>query len=100
MANAQGAMIGSLINQATGTISGGSGGAGVSGDGTNSKSALAERAAKTTTNEEPNQSSSWPLSSSLFDSRVHKSYGQKIADGRYIPPGMTAPLAIKDFGLH
>ena len=39
------------------------------------------------------------LTNSLFDSRVHKSYGQKIVDGRYIPPGMTAPLAIKDLRL-
>src|SRR5271168_3100107 len=39
------------------------------------------------------------LTNSLFDSRVHKSYGQKIVDGRYIPPGLTAPLAIKDLRL-
>jgi 3-hydroxyisobutyrate dehydrogenase-like beta-hydroxyacid dehydrogenase len=39
------------------------------------------------------------LTNSLFDSRVHKSYGQKIVDGRYTPPGMTAPLAIKDLRL-
>jgi 3-hydroxyisobutyrate dehydrogenase-like beta-hydroxyacid dehydrogenase len=39
------------------------------------------------------------LTNSLFDSRVHKSYGQKIVDGRYTPPGLTAPLAIKDLRL-
>jgi 3-hydroxyisobutyrate dehydrogenase-like beta-hydroxyacid dehydrogenase len=36
---------------------------------------------------------------SLFDSRVHKSYGEKIVDGSYSPPGMTAPLAVKDLRL-
>jgi 3-hydroxyisobutyrate dehydrogenase-like beta-hydroxyacid dehydrogenase len=36
------------------------------------------------------------LTNSPFDSRVHKSCGQKIVDGRYVPPGLTAPLAIKD----
>jgi 3-hydroxyisobutyrate dehydrogenase-like beta-hydroxyacid dehydrogenase len=39
------------------------------------------------------------LTNSLFDSRVHKSYGGKIVEGRYSPPGMTAPLAIKDLRL-
>jgi 3-hydroxyisobutyrate dehydrogenase-like beta-hydroxyacid dehydrogenase len=39
------------------------------------------------------------LTNSLFDSRVHKNYGEKIVDGRYTPPGMTAPLAIKDLRL-
>ena len=39
------------------------------------------------------------LTNSLFDSRVHKSYGEKIVDGRYSPPGMTAPLAVKDLRL-
>ena len=39
------------------------------------------------------------LTNSLFDSRVHKSYGEKIVDGRYFPPGLTAPLAIKDLRL-
>ena len=39
------------------------------------------------------------LTNSLFDSRVHKSYGEKIVDGRYTPPGMTVPLAIKDLRL-
>jgi 3-hydroxyisobutyrate dehydrogenase-like beta-hydroxyacid dehydrogenase len=39
------------------------------------------------------------LTNSLFDSRVHKSYGEKIVDGRYSPPGMAAPLAIKDLRL-
>jgi 3-hydroxyisobutyrate dehydrogenase-like beta-hydroxyacid dehydrogenase len=36
---------------------------------------------------------------SLFDGRVHKTYGGKIVDGRYDPPGMTAPLAVKDLRL-
>jgi 3-hydroxyisobutyrate dehydrogenase-like beta-hydroxyacid dehydrogenase len=39
------------------------------------------------------------LTNSLFDSRVHKSYGEKIVDGRFTPPGMTVPLAIKDLRL-
>jgi 3-hydroxyisobutyrate dehydrogenase-like beta-hydroxyacid dehydrogenase len=39
------------------------------------------------------------LTNSLFDSRVHKSYGGKIVAGKYSPPGMTAPLAIKDLRL-
>jgi 3-hydroxyisobutyrate dehydrogenase-like beta-hydroxyacid dehydrogenase len=39
------------------------------------------------------------LTNSLFDSRVHKSYGEKIVDGRYSPPGMAVPLAIKDLRL-
>jgi 3-hydroxyisobutyrate dehydrogenase-like beta-hydroxyacid dehydrogenase len=36
---------------------------------------------------------------SLFDGRVHKTYGGKIVDQRYDPPGMTAPLAVKDLRL-
>jgi 3-hydroxyisobutyrate dehydrogenase-like beta-hydroxyacid dehydrogenase len=36
---------------------------------------------------------------SLFDGRVHKVYGGKIVEGQYSPPGMTAPLALKDLGL-
>jgi 3-hydroxyisobutyrate dehydrogenase-like beta-hydroxyacid dehydrogenase len=36
---------------------------------------------------------------SLFDGRVHKTYGGKIVDGRYDPPGMTVPLAVKDMRL-
>jgi 3-hydroxyisobutyrate dehydrogenase-like beta-hydroxyacid dehydrogenase len=39
------------------------------------------------------------LTNSLFDSRVHKTYGEKIVDGRYSPPGMAAPLAVKDLRL-
>ena len=39
------------------------------------------------------------LTNSLFDSRVHKIYGGKIVDERYSPPGMAAPLAIKDLRL-
>jgi 3-hydroxyisobutyrate dehydrogenase-like beta-hydroxyacid dehydrogenase len=39
------------------------------------------------------------LTGSLFDGRVHKTYGQKIVDRRYSPPGMTVPLAVKDLRL-
>jgi 3-hydroxyisobutyrate dehydrogenase-like beta-hydroxyacid dehydrogenase len=39
------------------------------------------------------------FSGSLFDGKVHKAYGGKIVDGRYDPPGMTAPLAVKDLRL-
>ena len=39
------------------------------------------------------------LTNSLFESRVHKIYGGKIVDERYSPPGMAAPLAIKDLRL-
>jgi hypothetical protein len=33
------------------------------------------------------------------DSRVQKTYGEKIVDAHYSPPGMTAPLAVKDLRL-
>jgi 3-hydroxyisobutyrate dehydrogenase-like beta-hydroxyacid dehydrogenase len=39
------------------------------------------------------------LTNSLFDSQVHKAYGGKIVEGRYSPPGMAVPLAIKDLRL-
>ena len=39
------------------------------------------------------------LTNSLFDSGVHKTYGAKIVDGHYSPPGLTAPLAVKDLRL-
>jgi 3-hydroxyisobutyrate dehydrogenase-like beta-hydroxyacid dehydrogenase len=39
------------------------------------------------------------LTNSLFDSQVHKTYGGKIVDERYSPPGMAVPLAIKDLRL-
>jgi 3-hydroxyisobutyrate dehydrogenase-like beta-hydroxyacid dehydrogenase len=39
------------------------------------------------------------LTGSLFDGKVHKTYGGKIADNRYSPPGMTVPLAVKDLHL-
>jgi 3-hydroxyisobutyrate dehydrogenase-like beta-hydroxyacid dehydrogenase len=39
------------------------------------------------------------LTNSLFDSQVHKIYGGKIVEGRYSPPGMAVPLAIKDLRL-
>jgi 3-hydroxyisobutyrate dehydrogenase-like beta-hydroxyacid dehydrogenase len=39
------------------------------------------------------------LTNSMFDSRVHKTYGGKIVEGRYSPAGMAVPLAIKDLRL-
>ncbi len=42
------------------------------------------------------------LTNSLFNSKVHKShksYGAKIVDARYSPPGLAVPLAIKDLRL-
>jgi len=39
------------------------------------------------------------LTNSLFDGKVHKAYGGKIVEGRYDPPGMAAPLAVKDLRL-
>jgi 3-hydroxyisobutyrate dehydrogenase-like beta-hydroxyacid dehydrogenase len=36
------------------------------------------------------------LTNSLFDSRVHKTYGGKIVEERYSPPGLAAQLASKD----
>jgi 3-hydroxyisobutyrate dehydrogenase-like beta-hydroxyacid dehydrogenase len=39
------------------------------------------------------------LTGSLFDGKVHKTYGGKIVDNRYSPPGMTVPLAVKDLHL-
>lgn len=39
------------------------------------------------------------LTNSLFDGKVHRTYGGKIIDERYSPAGMTAPLAIKDLRL-
>jgi 3-hydroxyisobutyrate dehydrogenase-like beta-hydroxyacid dehydrogenase len=36
------------------------------------------------------------LTGSLFDGRVHKTYGGKIVTQHYSPPGMTVPLAVKD----
>ena len=39
------------------------------------------------------------LTNSLFDSRVHKTYGGKIVEERYSPPGMAVPLAMKDLRL-
>lgn len=39
------------------------------------------------------------FTNSLFDSRVHRTYGGKIVDERYSPPGMTVPLAVKDLRL-
>jgi 3-hydroxyisobutyrate dehydrogenase-like beta-hydroxyacid dehydrogenase len=38
------------------------------------------------------------LTNSLFDSRVHKTYGGKIVEGRFTP-GMAVPLAMKDLRL-
>jgi 3-hydroxyisobutyrate dehydrogenase-like beta-hydroxyacid dehydrogenase len=39
------------------------------------------------------------LTGSLFALKVHKTYGVKIVDERYSPPGMTVPLAVKDVRL-
>jgi 3-hydroxyisobutyrate dehydrogenase-like beta-hydroxyacid dehydrogenase len=39
------------------------------------------------------------LTNSLFDSKVHRTYGGKIVDERYLPAGMVVPLAIKDLRL-
>jgi 3-hydroxyisobutyrate dehydrogenase-like beta-hydroxyacid dehydrogenase len=39
------------------------------------------------------------LTNSLFDAKVHKTYGGKIVEGRYDPPGMATPLAVKDLRL-
>ena len=39
------------------------------------------------------------LTDSLFNSRVHKTYGGKIVEERYSPPGLAAQLAIKDLRL-
>jgi 3-hydroxyisobutyrate dehydrogenase-like beta-hydroxyacid dehydrogenase len=39
------------------------------------------------------------LTNSLFDSRVHRTYGGKIVDERYTPPGFAVTLATKDLRL-
>ena len=39
------------------------------------------------------------LTGSLFDGKVHKTYGGKIVERHYSPPGMTTPLAVKDLRL-
>ena len=39
------------------------------------------------------------LTNSMFDSRVHRVYGEKIVDEAYSPPGMAVPLAVKDVRL-
>jgi 3-hydroxyisobutyrate dehydrogenase-like beta-hydroxyacid dehydrogenase len=39
------------------------------------------------------------LTNSLFDSRVHKTYGGKIVEGQFSPAGMAVPLATKDLRL-
>lgn len=39
------------------------------------------------------------LTNSLFDARVHKTYGGKILNERYSPAGMAVPLAVKDLRL-
>jgi 3-hydroxyisobutyrate dehydrogenase-like beta-hydroxyacid dehydrogenase len=39
------------------------------------------------------------LTNSLFDSKVHRTYGGKIVDERYSPAGMAVPLAVKDLRL-
>jgi 3-hydroxyisobutyrate dehydrogenase-like beta-hydroxyacid dehydrogenase len=39
------------------------------------------------------------LTGSLFDGKVYKTYGGKIVESHYSPPGMTTPLAVKDLRL-
>jgi 3-hydroxyisobutyrate dehydrogenase-like beta-hydroxyacid dehydrogenase len=39
------------------------------------------------------------LTNSLFDSKVHRTYGSKIVEERYSPAGMAVPLALKDLRL-
>ena len=39
------------------------------------------------------------LTNSLFDSKVHRTYGGKIVEEHYRPAGMAAPLAVKDLRL-
>ena len=39
------------------------------------------------------------LTGSLFDGKVHKTYGGKIVESHYSPPGMTTSLAVKDMRL-
>ena len=39
------------------------------------------------------------LTGSLFDGKVHKSYGGKIVQETYSPAGLTVPLAVKDLRL-
>ena len=39
------------------------------------------------------------LTGSLFDGKVHKTYGGKIVESHYSPPGMTTPLAVKNLRL-
>ena len=39
------------------------------------------------------------LTNSLFDSRVHKTYGGKIVHEQYLPAGMVVALATKDLRL-
>jgi 3-hydroxyisobutyrate dehydrogenase-like beta-hydroxyacid dehydrogenase len=36
---------------------------------------------------------------SLLDGKVHKTYGGKIVESHYSPPGMTTPLPVKDLRL-
>jgi 3-hydroxyisobutyrate dehydrogenase-like beta-hydroxyacid dehydrogenase len=39
------------------------------------------------------------LTNSIFDSKVHKTYGGKIVEERFGPPNFPAPLAMKDLRL-
>jgi 3-hydroxyisobutyrate dehydrogenase-like beta-hydroxyacid dehydrogenase len=39
------------------------------------------------------------LTNSLFDSQVHRAYGGKIVEERYLPAGMVVRLAVKDMRL-
>jgi 3-hydroxyisobutyrate dehydrogenase-like beta-hydroxyacid dehydrogenase len=39
------------------------------------------------------------LTNTLFDSKVHRTYGGKMVDEQYRPAGLAAPLAVKDMRL-
>ena len=39
------------------------------------------------------------LTSTMFDSRIHKLYGAKIVEQRFVPAGLVLPLALKDVRL-
>jgi 3-hydroxyisobutyrate dehydrogenase-like beta-hydroxyacid dehydrogenase len=39
------------------------------------------------------------LTNSMFDGHVHLSYGSKIVEKQYTPPGLAVPLALKDVRL-
>jgi 3-hydroxyisobutyrate dehydrogenase-like beta-hydroxyacid dehydrogenase len=39
------------------------------------------------------------LTSTLFGAPVYKTYGNLIAEAKFVPPGFAAPLGLKDIGL-